>query len=685
MFTTKIAPSRALGGLAWLSAAALLAGTAGCETSRDKGRDMGRAEGRPPQREGATVQTVRYEPGGARTVSTAMNTTTQTIDGVLRITKSLPREVTANAPFEYDITIENTSNLMLTNVWIREQDAASMSMADHGVGGFGGPSVQATPGAGGQFSQDQQFQQQAGQMMTTTDMSSRPVSQDLGGQQGMQQDMMGPRIQTAEQPLGEPMEGASQPGMHDQAGGFTTQTVAQPFTTQTVAQPMQQQGVGQWRQQIGQSGQFQQAGQFPSMQPVQAGPGMSGTMGVSAPRGFTQVPGGQNVREIQIGTLGPGERRTVTTTASVPQAGEFAICTSVAYTPMVCVTGTAIAPQLAITKIGPEFAAVGEPITYQITVTNTGVGPAHGVQLVDPLPGQMRTAEGQAEAFFDIGTLNAGQSRSFTIRTVPPEPGRYTNIARATTADGLEARAEAVTMVRAPQLTIEKIGPERQYTNIGATYEIRVTNTGDAPARNVVIEDLMPPGARFVEASANGNAVGNQVIWNLGTLGPGESRTVMTTLVSPTAGLFENCAIVRSDAVGPVRDCVATEFSGVAALLLEMVDQQDPVMAGGETVYTITVLNQGTAPAHNVGMSVELDEGQEFITADGASPFQAQGAANGNFAPLPTLPAGATANYRVVVRSNTPGDRRLRVSLTADELTQPVIEGESTRVVNPTP
>lgn len=675
MFTTKIAPSRALGGLAWLSAAALLAGIAGCESSRNEGRDMGRAEDRPPMRDGASVQTVRYETAGARTATTAMNTTTQTIDGVLRITKSLPREVTANSPFEYDITIENTSDLMLTNVWIREQDAASMSMGEHGASGFGGPAVQATPGMDGQFQQ-----QQTGHMMTMTDASSRPVSQDLDRQQGMQQDAMGPRIQTAEQPMGRPVQEPMQPGMQEQAGGFTTQTVAQ-----------QEQGVGQWRQQIGQGGQFQQpdqfqqSGQFPIVQPVQAGPGMSGTMGVSAPRGFTQLPGGQNVREIQIGTLGPGERRTVTTTASVPQAGEFAICTSVAYTPMVCATGTAISPQLAITKIGPEFAAVGEPITYQITVTNTGVGPAQGVQVVDPLPGQMRTTEGQAEAFFDVGTLNAGQSRSFTIRTVPPEPGRYTNIARATTADGLEARAEAVTMVRAPQLTIEKLGPERQYTNLGATYEIRVTNTGDAPARNVVIEDLMPPGARFVEASANGNAVGNQVIWNLGTLGPGESRTVMTTLVSPTAGLFENCAIVRSDAVAPVRDCVATEFAGVAALLLEMVDQQDPVMAGGETVYTITVLNQGTAPAHNIGMSVELDEGQEFINADGASPFQAEGAAGGSFAPLPTLAPGATANYRVVVRSNAVGDRRLRVSLTADELSQPVIEGESTQVVNPAP
>jgi uncharacterized repeat protein (TIGR01451 family) len=624
--TTKRAPRRALGALAWLSIAAMLGGLSGCGTGRDDDPDLGRVEprGGPALEDDVVLRPAAYETGRAGSAM-GLNTTTQTIDGVLRISKSMPRQVTAGEMFEYDITVENTSDLMLSEFWLREHDAGGMPSLGEPSGMVGAGQMQPR-----KLNQPGRGQAQTPTVRDRQEPILRPV-----GQVGAAGEMQEPMIRPANQRL-------------NQAGG-------------TSLQPRQSPAAGATRQ----------PGTFGAQQWRDATP--SGNQGALA-------GGGDNVREIQVGTLMPGQSKTVTTTASVETAGEYMICTSVAYTPLVCATGVAIKPELTLTKVGPEFASIGQPITYNLTVSNTGIGAAQNVRLVDPLPGQMRTTEGLAETSFDVGTLNAGQSRSFTVTAVPPEPGRYVNIARATSASGLEARAEAVTVVRAPQLTIEKFGPEQQYSNINTTYEITVTNTGDAPAQNVVVEDLMPPGARFIEASANGNASENQVTWNLGTLAPGQSRTVTTTMIAPSAGTFENCAIARSSALPAVRDCVTTRFAGVAALLLEMVDIQDPVLVGGETVYTITVINQGTAPANAVGMSIELDPAHELVNARGASPFQPSDAGL-TFAPIPTLAPGAEANFEVRVRATAPGDLRLRVALTADELTQPVVEAESTQVV----
>ena len=48
---------------------------------------------------------------------------------------------------------------------------------------------------------------------------------------------------------------------------------------------------------------------------------------------------------------------------------------------------------------------------------------------------------------------------------------------------------------------------------------------------------------------------------------------------------------------------------GVPALLLEVVDREDPVEVGGEICYEIRVLNQGSATSSNVQILATVPEG----------------------------------------------------------------------------
>ena len=65
---------------------------------------------------------------------------------------------------------------------------------------------------------------------------------------------------------------------------------------------------------------------------------------------------------------------------------------------------------------------------------------------------------------------------------------------------------------------------------------ITVTNKGDAPAANAMLNKQMPAGARFISATDGGTAAAGTVSWNLGTLAPQAVKTVEVIYTSDAAG-----------------------------------------------------------------------------------------------------------------------------------------------------
>ena len=58
------------------------------------------------------------------------------------------------------------------------------------------------------------------------------------------------------------------------------------------------------------------------------------------------------------------------------------------------------------------------------------------------------------------------------------------------------------------------------------TYSLKVTNTGNATATNVVLTDTLPSGVTFKSASDGGTESGGVVTWNLGSIAAGDHKTV---------------------------------------------------------------------------------------------------------------------------------------------------------------
>lgn len=390
-----------------------------------------------------------------------------------------------------------------------------------------------------------------------------------------------------------------------------------------------------------------------------------------------------------LGTLGPSAVHNMTVTVKANRKGRIPNCAVVTaengrITKKDCVETEVTAPAIKIEKFGPDVVMVCDPITYRIIVRNTGDGPASDVRVVDQLPEGMTTTTGERRVEFPTFSLAAGDSREFTLDARVSGGGNFTNTATVTTAGGLSGQASATTRVTECALTLMK-KVKRADLIIGrpAVFDLTVSNRGDAEARDVVIEDMIPAGMSFVSASDGGVMTGSTVVWNVGNLAPGASRSVSLTLTSQSASSFTNTATARAYCCKEATASDGVKYSGIAAILLEVIDVYDPIEVGGQETYEIKVTNQGNADDTNIVITVNLPQQEKYISADTTKAQNVRWNVSGQqikFEPVRALAPKDVIVYLVTVECTGVGDVRFAVQLDSDVLESPVNETESTHI-----
>ena len=81
----------------------------------------------------------------------------------------------------------------------------------------------------------------------------------------------------------------------------------------------------------------------------------------------------------------------------------------------------------------------------------------------------------------------------------------------------------------------------------------------------------------------------------------------------------------------------------------------DPLRVGGQTTYTLRLLNPGKAAATRLGLTVTVPDRMKYLNATGpTAPAEEQQEIK--FAPLATLGPGAEVVYTVTVRAESAGE-----------------------------
>ena len=397
----------------------------------------------------------------------------------------------------------------------------------------------------------------------------------------------------------------------------------------------------------------------------------------------TNPPASQGVRgELvwPLGTLQPGQEVSVEMEVMPVSEGEIGSVATVAFHAEASAKTTATKPQLVVKMVAPRQVLIGEEVVMSITVSNPGSGVAGGVATEERVPAGLQHPAG-AELEYEIGELKPGESRQAELRMVAAQPGVVANVLIARGDANLRTEDRVEIEVLAPQLQVALDGPARRYLEREAVYTVSVSNPGTAPARQVELIAHLPTGMKFVGAnnSAHFDEATQTVHWMLEELPANETGSVQLTTMPVVAG--EQTIRVSGTADRGLTDEQqhAVVVEGIAAILFEVVDVEDPIEVNGETTYEIRVVNQGSKAATNVQLVADLPPGMRAVAAEGPT----RHGINGNqilFEALSRLAPKADTTYRVRVQGVQPGDQRIRVQLQTDELKTPVTKEESTRV-----
>lgn len=291
----------------------------------------------------------------------------------------------------------------------------------------------------------------------------------------------------------------------------------------------------------------------------------SGTSLVAATGGGVLVGG--NV-EWSLGGLVPGSSGSLHATVSVDDAVELG---SILETEALFLGGgtsgqelryenatrveTAVPLELTIVA-NPSPCRQGENLDVELTVGNTSALNRSGVILSLEYPEGLASVseslfegdcgstscESRERVFFDIGTLPAGQTVTYSVpaRVGAVSDGSVIRL-EAEVVDSSERRRESGTSVavRGGRDLDLVLFDSRDAVEPGEVFEYRMVygalQSGGGSATTELVFDI-PEGTSIDRVSDNGQVIGSRVVWDLGALNPGAGgERFVSLLVDPMA------------------------------------------------------------------------------------------------------------------------------------------------------
>jgi len=191
---------------------------------------------------------------------------------------------------------------------------------------------------------------------------------------------------------------------------------------------------------------------------------------------------------------------------------------------------------------------------------------------------------------------------------------------------------------QSPALTIRKIAPTNVRVGQPATFQIKIRNVGQVSVEHVLVRDEIPLGTILVDTQPRATATAEgAVLWQLGTLRPGEEETVSMQVTPTEEGpigsvatlTFQTLASARANATKPMLEL---EHSGPRQVLV------------GELVhFTIRLSNPGSGDATQVVLEEDVPAG---LSHSKGPQLQHE---------IGTIPAGETRRVQLSLRAAKAG------------------------------
>jgi len=220
--------------------------------------------------------------------------------------------------------------------------------------------------------------------------------------------------------------------------------------------------------------------------------------------------------------------------------------------------------------------------------------------------------------------------------------------------------------------------PEEMATGRAVGVCLTLINSGTATAEATTLTLPIPAGARVTSRTDHAVVQTNQIVWEIAPLQPNQGKQVCVVFKSSQPGALEFNPVAMSGKSNSVHSTCSTRVVGIPAILLEVVDLDDPIEVGNEVIYEVKVTNQGTAVGTNVRLVCTPAASQQFISATGTTTVTAT---NGiiTMDVIPKLAPKASAVWKVNLKATVSDDARFKIELSSDQFERPITEDESTQ------
>ncbi len=314
-------------------------------------------------------------------------------------------------------------------------------------------------------------------------------------------------------------------------------------------------------------------------------------------------------------------------------------------------------PKLSIQIAGPAEVQFGEKALYHVTVANPGTGTAENVSVMLPeaLGGERAT----------LGLIEPAQQKQFQVELIARSAG-VLELTTTVTADGNLSESDSRNItVRRAALDVEITGPQMKYAGSSATYQLTVTNTGDAMAKDVVAAIALPRGVEYVSGVDTVENIDGGIRWNVGMLSAGNERTYEINCTVNLAGEVQIEAAARGAGDLAAIDSIVTKVEAIADLVLAVHDPKGPLPTGQDVDYEIRIRNRGTKAARDVKILMQFADGIEPLSAKGLTHELMTGQVV--FTPISQIDPNQEVILTVVASAHQPGVHRFRAQLVCEE------------------
>lgn len=282
-------------------------------------------------------------------------------------------------------------------------------------------------------------------------------------------------------------------------------------------------------------------------------------------------------------------------------------------------------------SVDRPIAAVGELITYTLTLANSGPDVAPGVTIQNRLPAGVSLVSAiptwgafdPVSGVWTVGSVSPGAPVTLTLTARADVASPAPNEANVLTSDAFEsdtANDAAVSSAdpAATDLVLwQRVDKSSPGVDDSVTITLTLTNPGGTSANGVQVRDVLPPGLLYRSASlTQGNYNPGTGDWSVGTLAPGASAVLTLRGEVSAAGELVNRAEVVAGPADPNHgnDLSVVTIGPRRADIALSLDVDSPTPDAGSVVtIRLTASNLGPDASDGVFIAPSLPAGLTYL------------------------------------------------------------------------